>query len=187
MKRLLLLTVVAGLTVIVLISLVQLNTIKPWKESKNAEPTVKFQDYLWNSIGLKLKLPDTTKVKVDANHAGEIVFNAFLMDEILMFKGYIQIWQVADLEKFLEKNKAESPFKFTAYQVQKVQVKNLTGYRVDWNAEFKGRRPVAGREYFVKNQDKPEVLRISIFADESPFPKRLEQINDIIISSLEWN
>lgn len=189
MRRSVLFTLIASLIAIALLTIISLRatSIKPEENSSASRQDVKFKDYHLQSFNLTIKIPETTRVTGDDYHDDEVIFNAYLEDESLKFKGYIQLWKVADLEKFLETNKSISPFKFATYSERKVEIKSLTGYQVDWTAIFQEQRPVSGKEYFLKQKDGEEVLRVSLFADESPFPKHLEQTAVTMTSSIEWD
>jgi len=190
LKRPVLFTLIlAGLIAVALFAVIPLkaNSIKPGGNSSASEERVKFKAYQLKSFDLTIKLPETTRVIRDDYHDDEVIFNAYLQDESLKFKGYIQLWKIPDLEKFLEINKSTSPFKFATYSERKIQVKSLSGYQVDWTAIFQDQSPVSGKEYFLKRKNNEEVLRVSLFAEESPFPPHLEQAAGTMISSVEWD
>lgn len=179
----------AGLIAVALFTVIpfKADSSKAGGNSSVSEERVKFKAYQLPSFDLTVKLPETTRVTRDDYHDDEVIFNANLQDESLKFKGYIQLWKITDLEKFLEINKSTSPFQFATYSERKVQVKSLSGYQVDWTAIFQDQSPVSGKEYFLKGKNSEEVLRLSLFAEENPFPPHLEQAAGTMISSVEWD
>lgn len=156
--------------------------------TKNISNTrIIFKDYHLKEYSLKLILPDTTIITESNLNKGEILFNTYLNDKKLGFWGYIQLWNLHDLDKFLKNSKSTSILNFTSYKQEKIQVKSFDGFQVNWTAIFQNQKTYAGREFFLKKNNSKQVLRLSFFSENSSIPKELEQIINKIVLSIEWD
>lgn len=167
-------------------------TVQLWawssKHSRNAAITTAagFKDYHLGTHPVTVKLPQTTRVVAETPGNNEMIFSAFLRDETLDFQGYVQLWNITDLEKFLASSREHSRFDFKEFKQRKIKLKTCQGFQIDWRAVMQDKKPATGREYFVKKDDSYEVLRISIFTGTASLPKELAEVADSIISSIEW-
>lgn len=147
------------------------------------QPT-KFKEYNIKKFSFSVKLPETTRISQEFFHEGDVLYSSFLHDDNLKYWGYIQIWNISDLEKFLKDSKVNSSFDFSTYDQQSIQVKSHGGYLVQWSAMLQG-NPVSAKEYFIKKNDNT-VLRISIFSNAENFSERLTKTVEFIIASISW-
>lgn len=173
--------------VIVLLVVVQLWAWSS-KHARNAALTTAtgFKDYHLGTHPVTVKLPQTTQVVAETPGNDEMIFSSFLRDEKLDFQGYIQLWNITDLEQFLANSREHSRFDFKEFKQRKIKLKTCQGFQIDWKAVMQDKNPAAGREYFLKKDDSYEVLRISLFTGTASFPEELAKVADIVISSIEW-
>ncbi len=167
------------------------NQVAAYDKNQNiVEPAAsvlsKLKEYRLSNYNIKMNLPVSTGVTEDYLGNEELLFSSYLSDETLQFRGYIQLWQLADLEKFLQDSKATSIFNFTSYNRQKTSVNTYAGYLVNWTASGQNQKVISGKEYFFVKNNSKQVLRVSFFADADHFPKQLEQTAKTMISSIIW-
>jgi hypothetical protein len=148
---------------------------------------IKYQNYSYQDVSLSVSLPETTKVSEDYYSSGEMLLNSHLCDDEHNYHGYIQIWNIGDVEEFIEKSKLNSTFNFTSFEHEKFSNDSYTGYVVAWTAQLQDSGDIAGRDYIlqIKGKDK-QFLRISLTIDDAVYPEGLAEIEETIISSLEW-
>jgi hypothetical protein len=155
--------------------------------STRISPQVKFQKYSYQDVPLTIALPGTTVVTEDYYSNGELLLNSYLNDSIQKFRGYIQIWRVGDPEEFIKRSKLNSTFHFTSFEHQKIKNNTYHGFLVSWTAMMQDGRQISGRDYLLQKKKKEELfVRISLMAEESVFPEKLEKIADTIVSTLVW-
>ena len=145
---------------------------------------LELMDYTFEQIPLTLQLPKTTYVIENYISGSEILFSSFLQDKKYGYWGYIQLWDIADLEDFLKTSKSQSNYKFASYNSIKIGLKNYNGFRIYWTAKFKNNRNVIGKEYFLRNKNDKPILRISFFTDELN-QNQFDQLTKQIMLSLK--
>ncbi|HBW35454.1 hypothetical protein [Desulfosporosinus sp. BICA1-9] len=133
---------------------------------------------------LKFSVPDATEVYVSPDKGEELRFSTYLDNSEWGFRGYIQLWKLKDLERFLNISKALSPFDFRSYKVNTTQKRQYHGFITQWTAEF-GQELISGTEYWLKINNTEEVIRVSILTDTADFPDKLENVIQLILDSLE--
>ncbi|UWG95603.1 hypothetical protein LPY66_11805 [Dehalobacter sp. DCM] len=136
---------------------------------------------------LSVILPPTTQIKEDDyDDKTEVLLSHYFHDEKYLIRGYIQLWQINDLEQFLVASRANSSYDFQAYSLSKTSVYRLSGYIDQWTASFGDRLSISGKEYWLKKQADTQVLRISFFTDATSFSEvQLQGINQIL-STIHW-
>lgn len=149
---------------------------------------IKYQNYSYQDVSLSVSLPETTKVSEDYYSSGEMLLNSHLCDDEHNYHGYIQIWNIGDVEEFIEKSKLNSTFNFTSFEHEKFSNDSYTGYVVAWTAQLQDSGDIAGRDYIlqIKGKDK-QFLRISLTIDDAVYPagtaKRSTKSSAAIVSS----
>ncbi|MCO5384802.1 MAG: hypothetical protein NHB14_02520 [Desulfosporosinus sp.] len=114
----------------------------------------------------------------------EMQFSTYLLNNELAFRGYIQLWKIKDLERFLSYSKSLSPFDFRSYKVSDVLKSEYQGFVIEWTAEF-GQKSISGKEYWLKINNTDEVVRTSILTDTVDFPNTLDNVIQQILDSLQ--
>lgn len=175
----------ALLACILLLLLLALNTGLPQRARLALSSRPGFRLYQFRNIPLSLQLPDSTRVSEDDYHSEEVLFSSFLLDEKWNFRGYLQVWKIADLKSFLNNARSHSTFAYSRFSLEKTE--SPPGYRTDWTATMSRGIQVSGREYFIKTKDAGRVIRISLFTDRPEFPAELASVMEIMINSLTGN
>ena len=141
-------------------------------------------NYDLNDYNIKFSVPDATDVNVSSDIGEEMLFSTYLVNRKLSFRGYIQLWKIKDLERFLSNSKSLSPFDYRSYYISKVQESEYHGFITEWTAEF-GPELISGKEYWLKINHTEEVVRLLILTDTADFPDKLQNIIQEIIDSLQ--
>lgn len=145
------------------------NTYKPVQLS--------IDDYIVN-----LKVPEDTDVHVSPDKGENMQFSLYFFNSKLAFRGYVQVWKVKDIERFLSDSKSLSPFDFKSYSITKVQGNNYQGLKTEWTANI-GQNLISGKEYWLTISSE-EVARISFFTDSAEFPREFEDMTQQMSNSL---
>lgn len=137
---------------------------------------------------LLVHLPHTTKVmETPLSERGQLLYSVYLVDQTLLIRGYIQKWNLDDLENYLVYSKRISTFDFKSYSLKPIRLANYNGYITEWTASFGESYRISGQEYWLKKSAIGEVLRISFFTDTTSFSKeQLEYIKKITYS-INWS
>lgn len=141
-------------------------------------------EYNIDDYNITFAVPNATEVYVSSDKGDEIRFSTYIINNELAFRGYIQIWKLKDLERFLSYSKSLSPFDFRSYKVSNVQKSEYHGLIVEWTAEF-GQELISGKEYWLKVNNTEEVVRLSILTDTADFPNKLQNVIQQILDSLQ--
>lgn len=131
---------------------------------------------------LLVHLPHTTKVmETPLSERGQLLYSVYLVDQTLLIRGYVQKWNLDDLENYLVYSKRISTFDFNSYSLKPIRLTNYNGYMTEWTASFGESYRISGQEYWLKKSAIGEVLRISFFTDTTSFSKeQLEYIKKIV-------
>ncbi len=130
-------------------------------------------------------LPQSTKVKeTPIMERGQLQYSVYLEDPTVLIRGYIQIWDLADLENYLVNSKRISTFDFHSYSLKPIKVANDNGYLTEWTASFGESYRISGVEYWLRKPATTEVLRISFLTDITPFSKEQIDYIDKVINSI---
>ena len=136
---------------------------------------------------LTIKLPPTSKVTEDYfGDRSELLLSYYFQDENHLFRGYIQLWQLNDLEHFLVRSRSHSTFDFMSHSLKPIKVVGLSGFIDKWTASFGDLLYISGIEYWLKEPNGNKVLRISFFTDMTSFSDAQLQEVDNILSSILW-
>ncbi|KGK91797.1 hypothetical protein DP73_01855 [Desulfosporosinus sp. HMP52] len=137
---------------------------------------------------LVVDLSESTKVmETPIIESGQLLYSAYLNDQTILIRGYIQIWNLDDLENFLVNSKRISTFDFHSYSLQPIKIANDKGYLTEWTASFGESYRISGLEYWLKKSDTSGVLRISFFTDTTSFSKEQMGYIEKIINSIIWS
>ncbi|WP_407311110.1 hypothetical protein [Desulfosporosinus sp. SB140] len=137
---------------------------------------------------LTLLLPHTTRaMETKIIDRGQLLYSVYLDDQTMLVRGYIQLWNLNDLENYLVESQRISTFDFSSYTLKPIKVANFNGYLSEWTASFGKSYKISGMEYWLKKTDSGNVLRISFFTDANAFTKeQLDYISNII-RSINWS
>lgn len=137
---------------------------------------------------LIMNIPNSTRV-IENNiiEKGHLLSSVYLDDQTLLLRGYVQIWNLSNLENYLVDSQKISTFDFHSYSLKPTEVANYDGYLNEWTASFGLNYRIAGIEYWLKEPNSSEVLRISFFTDTTSFSKEQLEYIDKIIGSINWN
>lgn len=137
---------------------------------------------------LTLQLPHSTRaIESKITERGELLYSVYLDDQTLLIRGYIQLWNLNDLENYLVNSQRISTFDFSSYTLKPIEVTNFNGYLTEWTASFGESYRISGIEYCLKKSDASNVLRISFFTDTTAFSKEHIEFIDKIINSINWS
>ena len=137
---------------------------------------------------LVVNLSQSTKVvETPIIESGQLLYSVYLNDQTILIRGYIQIWNLDDLENYLINSKRISTFDFHSYSLKPIKIANDNGYLTEWTASFGDSYRISGLEYWLKKSDTSRVLRISFFTDATSFSKEQMGYIDKIINSITWS
>lgn len=161
--------------------------------SNNILATVyNFKQYSFDKddISLRIDLPETVNVSEEYFLSRDVLFSAFFVNRNYDFWGYLQVWNISSLEEFLDSSRLQSPFNYTSYSKEPIEINYETGFLIRWTAVFEEEdekvKTVSAKEYFIKKANSDRVLRVSVFAPRSSFPEELEEVVFTMISSINW-
>lgn len=149
----------------------------------NTELNYKIQHYSFDKYTISFAVPKTTEISVSPDKGKELQFSTYLFNNDLGFRGYIQLWQIKDLEPFLSYSKSLSPFDFQSYEISTIRTKEYHGFKIQWTADF-AQKTISGEEYWLNVDKTKEVIRLSILADTAGFPETLQTHMQNILDSL---
>jgi len=143
-----------------------------------------FQETINNYI-VTMKLPEATEVHRSPDQGENMQFSLYFVNSELAFRGYVQVWKVNDLDRFLSDSKSFSPFDYRSYSISKVQQNNYQGLLTEWTANL-GQNLISGKEYWLRINSE-EVARVSFFTDTAEFPTELQDMTQQITNSFKVN
>lgn len=149
----------------------------------NTELNYKIQHYNFDKYTISFAVPKTTEISVSPDKGKELQFSTYIFNNNLAFRGYIQLWQIKDLEPFLSYSKSLSPFDFQSYEISTIQTEEYHGFRIQWTANF-AQGSISGEEFWLKIAKTTEVVRLSILTDSANFPETLQSVVQNILNSL---
>ena len=143
----------------------------------------KMNSHLFNKE-IHLELPTTMQVVENwVEDREQLHFSAYINDEHYALRGYIQIWQISELEDYLHKSKEMSTFDFYTYSLNATQVNELQGFVNIWGASFGQLTRISGKEYWL-NTPNHKVVRIAFLTNDTNFNEEQLKIIGHILSSL---
>lgn len=175
---------------VLLISLLCLALLMCFTKSLQANlKDLKFYHFKNQDLSLKIGLPQTANLNVEYFLSTDVVFNTYFVDKGGDYWGYVQIWNIADLEAFLDQSRQQSAFNYTAYDNKPVEINSKAGFLLEWSAVLDPAdgKYISAREYFIRKDAGSQVLRVSVFTPEKTFPARVGEMVDSVLSSVEWN
>lgn len=180
-KRQMALGAVLGIVCTLIIQLLITNFLEPGV--RPVMHNLRFVNYKISPFSLEIQLPGTTKVTEDYIYGDEVLYSCFLQDSSQQFWGYMQIWDIPDLNEFLASCKSQSEWNFITYDIQEIVYDIYKGFKISWRAEFHQGQTVLAEECFLQNHGNSMVLRVTLITDQGEFP---EELAKTIISSLRW-
>ena len=133
-------------------------------------------------------LPQSTKIiETPIIERGQLIYSVYLNDHTVLIRGYIQLWNLDELEDYLVHSKRISTFDFQSYSLKPIKIVTDNGYLTEWTASFGDSYVISGIEYWLKKSNSSEVLRISFFTDTTSFSKEQKIYIDKVISSINWS
>ncbi|MDS1029472.1 hypothetical protein RDV78_03000 [Bacillota bacterium LX-D] len=163
----------ATLTLAVAVFILSLAANMPSQTRPN---NLKFKQFYNEQYGITINIPSTTVLKTEFSNGEEVFFSLFLEDKNINYWGYIQLWHIKDLQKFLNNSKEESSFNFLEYKCIPVKTNFYHGFFLNWSAVLESSNRVYAQEYFMQKDNSQQVLRISLFTKEKAFPPMLNKI-----------
>jgi hypothetical protein len=118
----------------------------------------------------------------------QLFYSVYLNDDELSLRGYIQVWQLNDVEIFLANSKETSPFDFYSYSVKPITSGKYVGLVHEWGASFGTLSKISGKEYWLKAESSrsSEVLRIAFLTSNLTLSNEQLQVINQILASLRW-
>ncbi len=158
----------------------------PFQDIFAGSPTSKMIEHTLKQ-NISVQLPASMQIMENPlGDRNQLLYSVYMNDEDLLLRGYIQVWQLEDVEKFLRNNKDMSTYDFYSYSLNKVTVGNLSGEINAWGASFGELTKISGKEYWLRNSDSSEVLRLAFLTSKSTFSKEQDLIVNQILSTLRW-
>jgi hypothetical protein len=149
------------------------------------QASVMREQYL--KLGIDIQLPSTMQFVENPLHEREqLLYSLYLNDNELSLRGYLQVWELEDIEKFLADSKKQSPFDFNYYSTTPIELTNLSGLENEWGASFGNNIKISGKEYWLKKAGSSEVLRIAFLTSKASFSEEQVGITNRILHSLIW-
>ncbi|MGI6120457.1 MAG: hypothetical protein ACOYIB_07845 [Desulfosporosinus sp.] len=140
-------------------------------------------EYIINDYSVKFEVPDATEVYVSPDKGEQLRFSIYLVNSKLAYRGYIQAWNIENLEGFLSDSKALSPLNYRTYKINNVKHNDYRGFQIEWITEL-GQKLTSGNEYWVIVNDNEEVIRILYITDTATFPSEMQNIIELTLNSL---
>ncbi|AGA69399.1 hypothetical protein Desdi_1951 [Desulfitobacterium dichloroeliminans LMG P-21439] len=135
---------------------------------------------------MHLQLPSTTQIVENwVEDREQLQFSATVNDEYYALRGYIQIWQLNDMEGYLQKSKEMSAFDFYTYSLNNIKINDLPGVLTIWGASFGELTRISGKEYWLKTPNQ-KVIRIAFLTSDTHFNEAQLKVMGYILSSLAW-
>ncbi|MEL1135944.1 hypothetical protein AAC978_12235 [Desulfitobacterium sp. THU1] len=135
---------------------------------------------------LHIQLPSTSQIVENGmEDRDQLQFSATLNDEYYALRGYIQIWQLRDLEGYLQKSKEMSAFDFYTYSLNNIEINTLPGVLTIWGASFGEFVKISGKEYWLKTPNQ-KIIRIAFLTSATHFNEDQLKVMGYILSSLTW-
>lgn len=134
---------------------------------------------------LIISIPNSTRViEGNISEKGQLFYNVYLDDQALLLRGYIQLWNLSNLENYIVNSQNMSTFDFHSYSLKPITVSSFDGYLTEWTESFGLNYKISGMDYWLKTPNSTEILRISFFTDAPSFSKEQKEYIDKIMLSL---
>ncbi|HHY28615.1 MAG TPA: hypothetical protein GX523_18105 [Desulfitobacterium dehalogenans] len=135
---------------------------------------------------IRLQLPATMQIvenRIENRH--QLHYSAYLNDEQFALRGYIQLWQIDDIEHYLQKSKEMSTFDFYTYSLNNTHIGDFKGILNIWGASFGESAKLSGKEYWLHTPNQ-KMLRIAFLTKDTHFNEEQLKTMGYILSSLNW-
>jgi hypothetical protein len=144
-----------------------------------------FKPYQYNcgAYEISTEFPSSADLHLTPDIGENMLLNIYFTDNKLKYRGYIQLWLLDDVERFLKDSKAKSTYDFISFSRMKVELHNYTGYQEEWTADFGGTF-ISAKEYWLEIKKSGEAVRISFFSDTAEFSEQQNKIMNHVINSL---
>ncbi|MDQ7096779.1 hypothetical protein REC12_24610 [Desulfosporosinus sp. PR] len=178
MKKQIFLGIILGIG----LSLIFFNLLSPAYSTNSKVIKHTFNNQLTLHLPLSTRATETKVIE-----QGQLSYSVYIDDPTLLIRGYIQLWKLNDLEKYLVDSQKISTFDFNSYTLKGIKVANFDGYLSEWTASFGQNYKISGMEYWLKQPGSDNVLRISFFTDTNTFTKEQHDYINDIIRSVNWS
>lgn len=139
---------------------------------------------------IKIHLPTTMYVsEIRLDEQNQLLYSANLNDHEQALNGYIQVWRLENIERFLAESKAMSPYDFYTYSMKPITWNHFNGFHYEWGASFGDLTKISGQEYWLKDLERPkdlEVLRITFLTPQDTFSSEQLRVMQQILESIRW-
>lgn len=139
---------------------------------------------------INIHLPRSMHVsEIHLDEQNQLLYSANLNDHEQDLNGYIQVWRLENIERFLAESKAMSPYDFYTYSMKPIRWNHFNGYLYEWGASFGDLTKISGQEYWLKDSERPkdlEVLRITFLTPQVTFTPEQLQVMQQILESISW-
>lgn len=145
------------------------------------------QKFITYQVGGKvsLGLPLSMEVRENPLQEGELLqYSAFFRDEGMSLQGYMQIWQIQDLNSFLTQSKEQSSFDFYTYSLNPVKIGKFQGVLNLWGASMGEQSTISAKEYWLHLPQEDQFLRLTFLTNKPVFPEEHNKIIAKVLSSI---
>ncbi len=137
---------------------------------------------------VQLELPYYMQVRENPLYERELLhYSAYLNDEVNSLRGYIQIWQLEDLDLFIKQSKEHSTFDLYSYSLSPITVGKFQGILNIWGASFGDLSTISTKEYWLQLSEDEKFLRLAFLTNNSFFTEEQNKLIAMILSSLKEN
>ena len=132
-----------------------------------------------------LDLPLSMEVRENPLQEGELLqYSAFFRDEGISLQGYMQIWQIKDLNNFLVQTKEQSTFDFYTYSLNPIKIGKFQGILNLWGASMGEQSTISAKEYWLQLPKEGQFLRLAFLTNKPVFPEEHNKIIAKVLSSI---
>lgn len=136
---------------------------------------------------IHIQLPPSIRVfETSLSEHEQLLYSAYMINDEQSFQGYIQVWQLDDVESFLVNSKNMSTYDFYTYSINKITLGNLSGQLNVWGASFGELTHISGKEYWLRKPGSSEVLRIAFLTSNPTFSEEKVKMMNRVLSTLRW-
>lgn len=132
-----------------------------------------------------LDLPLSMEVRENPLQERELLqYSAFFRDEGISLQGYMQIWQIKDLNNFLVQTKEQSTFDFYTYSLNPIKIGKFQGILNLWGASMGEQSTISAKEYWLQLPKEGQFLRLAFLTNKPVFPEEHNKIIAKVLSSI---
>ena len=132
-----------------------------------------------------LDLPLSMEVRENPLQERELLqYSALFRDEGISLQGYMQIWQIKDLNNFLVQTKEQSTFDFYTYSLNPIKIGKFQGILNLWGASMGEQSTISAKEYWLQLPKEGQFLRLAFLTNKPVFPEEHNKIIAKVLSSI---